>query len=217
MVGVGAGFSGAGSLGAYLAVGDSLGEGRSAAALVVAAVLFYVVLSAPRRMLDGERLAQARETPLLSASARACLTVTGSRPRTLILLRSEDPALAGSLKDAGRRVLLGSQVDGAVRGSTRTLASYSAAAALGAVASFSPRAIEQGDEESQGIAASSDLNRETKVPILTTVCFFMPILLVLYAVFSHTYDATRLGELAAFEFIIVDLAFYLSASERGPR
>jgi EamA domain-containing membrane protein RarD len=49
-----------------------------------------------------------------------------------------------------------------------------------------------------------------------TVCFFAPIMLLLYAVFFHLYDTMSLGELAAFEFVIIDLAFYMSASDRAP-
>ena len=197
-------------------VGDSLGQGRATVALLVGALTFYVVLSTPRRLLDSQRVAQARESPLLSASAAACLAVTGSRTRTLLLLRAREPSLSSALREAARRVLTGTGVGLALEGCARSVVSYSAAASLRGVASFTPKAIEQGDEETRGLAASSDLRRETKVPILTTICFFAPILLVLYAVFSHTYDAESLAELASLEFVIVDLAFYLSASDRGP-
>jgi hypothetical protein len=57
---------------------------------------------------------------------------------------------------------------------------------------------------------------ETKLPIFMTVCFFAPIMITLYAVFSHTYQPDRLAELGAFEFTIIDLAYYLSAADRGP-
>ena len=50
-----------------------------------------------------------------------------------------------------------------------------------------------------------------------TVCFFTPIMLLLYAVFSHVYSTDGLAELAAFGFVVIDLAFYLAASDRGPR
>ena len=198
-------------------VGDSLGQAKVLTTLVVASALFYIVLSTPRRLLDGERVAQARESPLLAASAAACLTVTGSRPRTLMLLRPRDPGLASALAEAGRRVLLGVRIESALGASTGALASYSAAAALGALASLDPGAMDQGDEEARGLQSSSELSRETKVPALTTVCFFAPILLTLYAVLSHSVDPGRLAELAAFEFIAVDLAFYLSSGDRGPR
>jgi hypothetical protein len=212
---LGCALSASGAFATSLVLGDSLGQGRTPATVVVALLVFYVVVSTPRRILDRHRVAQAREAPIISATAAACLAVTGSRPRTLILLRPRDPQLSSSLEDAARRVLLGTRVGTAVEGSARSLVSYSAGAAVRGVAEFSPGGIEQGDEESRGIASSSDLGRETKIPIMMTVCFFMPILLVLYSVFSHAYDAVRLGELASFEFIVVDLAFYLSAASRG--
>ena len=212
-----AGAAAAAALATRLAVGDSLGQAAAPTTLAVAALVFYIVLSTPRRLLDGERVAQARESPLLVASAAACLTVTGSRPRTLMLLRARDPVLSSALAESGRRVLLGERIENALGSSTRGLPSYSAAAALEALASFEPRAMDRGDEEMRGLESSSELRRETRIPVLTTVCFFTPILLVLYAVLSHSYDPGKLGELAAFEFIVVDLAFYLSASDRGPR
>ena len=186
-------------------------------ALAVGTLVFYFVLSAPRRLADSQRLAEARESPLLSASAAACLTVTGSRPRTIVLMRPRDPALKASLSEAGRKVLLGTRVDRALESSAQSLASYTAAAAVRGLAAFAPEGVEQGDEEAQGIALSSDLSRETKVPMLMTVCFFTPILLILYAVFSHTYGVADLAELASLEFIILDLAFFLSAAERNRR
>jgi len=133
-----------------------------------------------------------------------------------MLLRPRDGVLADALKDAERRVLLGTRVEVALDGSARALASYSAAEAVRGLATFSPGGIEQGDEETRGLASSSDLSRETKVPMLMTVCFFAPILLMMYAVFSHSYDASRLVELTLFEFMVLDFAFYLSSTERGP-
>ena len=201
----------------WLVVGDSLGQARAPTTLLVGAVVLYIVLSTPRRLLDGERVAQARESPLLAASAAAALTVTGSRTRTLVLLRSKDPVLASALAESGRRVLLGERIERALANSSRGLASYSAGAALGALATFEPRAMDLGDEEARGLDSSSAIRSDTRTPALTTVCFFAPILLTLYAVLSHSYDPSKLAELAAFEFIVVDLALYLSASDGGAR
>jgi len=198
----------------WTVTGESLGEARGVVALVVGALVFYVVLSAPRRLADGQRLSEARESPVLWASAAACLAVTGSRPRTIILLRPRGQSLTASLKEAGRQILLGTRVDRALENSSRNLVSYSAASAFRGLAAFTPEGVEQGDEEVRGLDASSDLSTETKIPMLMTVCFFTPILLVLYAVFSHTYSAADLAELASLEFIVLDLAFFLTASER---
>jgi hypothetical protein len=201
----------------WLAVGDVLGQAKTAMLLVVALLVFYIVLSTPRRLLDGQKVAQARESVLLSAGAKACLTVTGSRPRTLILLRSRDATVAETLAEAGRRVLLGTAVESAVATSSQSLASYSAALALRSVATLNPEALDTSDEETRGLASSSELSRETKLPMFMTVCFFTPIMLLLYAVFSHSYTPASLAELTAFEFVVIDLAFFLSASDRGPR
>ncbi len=199
-----------------LVVGDSLGQARAPTLLVIATLVFYIVLSMPRRVLDRQRVAQARESLLIAASATACLGVTGSRAKTLILLRPRDPTLAATASDAGRMVLLGSRVQSAVAKASESLASYSAATALLNIAAMSQRDFEGRDEESRGLASSSELSRETKLPMFMTVCFFTPIMLVLYAVFTHSYDPTTLAELAAFEFVAVDLAFYFSAADRGP-
>jgi len=195
--------------------GEALGEGRDGAAVVVGALVFYFVLTAPRRMADSQRLAEARESPSLSASAAACLAVTGSRPRTILLLRPRDPVLTANLREAGRKILLGNRADKALESSAQNLVSYSALAAFKGLGSFTPEGVAQGDDEAQGLATSSDLSRETKVPMLMTVCLFTPILLILYAVFSHTYGAVSLAELASLEFIVLDLAFSLSAAERN--
>ena len=216
-MGLGVALSSAAAAATSLVVGGSLGGAGPAAMLVVGSLSFYIVLSTPRRLLDARRVAQAREAPLLSSSAAACLAVTGSRSRTLVFLRPRDPGLAASAKEAGRRVLLGARVEGAVEAAARSLPSYSAAAALRGVASFSPKGIDAGDEEARGLASASDLGRETRVPMVTAVCFFAPIMLVLYAVFSHAYSPLKLAELSGFEFILVDLAFYLGAAQgRAP-
>jgi len=85
------------------------------------------------------------------------------------------------------------------------------------VASIGRVTFDSGDEESRGLASSSDLSRETKLPVFMTACFFTPIMLLLYAVFSHSYSGGSLAELIALEFIILDLTFYLSSGDRGPR
>lgn len=213
----GAAVSCAVSLAVRSALGSVLGQGTTATLVVVALLVFYIVLSTPRRALDGQRITQARQSVLLAAAAKACLSVTGSRSRTLLLLRSRDSSLASTLLDAGRLVLLGLKVEKAVAASSSMLASYSAAVALRSLSTLRSNTFEAGDEETRGLASSAELSKETKLPIFMTVCFFAPIMLMLYAVFSHSYDPGSLAELAAFEFIVIDLSFYLTASDRGPK
>ena len=199
-----------------LATGDALGQAKMATLLVIAVLVFYVAVSSPRRFLDQQRVAEARESLLLSASAQACLTVTGSRSKTFMLIRPKNQALEAAVKEAGRRILLGTNVGAAVAECSRGIASYSATAALQNVATTIAREFAAGDEESRGLAAASELSMETKLPMFMTVCFFTPIMLVLYAVFSHTYQPERLVELGAFEFAVIDLGYHLSAAERSP-
>ena len=208
--------AGAGAGGAVLSAGGALGDAREATALVVGVLAAYVVVSTPRRVVEGGRLSQARESALLSASASACLAVTGSRSRTLLLLRARDHALAASLREAARRVLLGTRVERALEDSAGRLESYSAAASLVGLASSSPGGIDQGDEETRGLESSSELSLETKIPMLMTACFFTPILLLLYAVFARVYSIEDIAELAFFEFIVLDLASYFSSAEKAP-
>ena len=181
---------------------------------MVSGLVFYTVASVPRRLLDRQRVSEAREAVLLSASARACLEVTGSRPRTLAMVKPRDPVLARSLGGAVRMVLLGTRVEDALNSASAGLASYSAAATLRSLAALQPEGFESGDEETRGLAVSSELSRETKVPMFMTACFFAPIMTLLYAVFSHSFDAASLSELTALDFMIVDLAFYLSSGDR---
>jgi len=215
IVGVGVAASFAASLAMGLLFGDALGEAETPALLVLGVLVFYIVVSTPRRLADRQRVIQAREALLLSAATIACLKVTGSRPRTLLLLRPREGALDAATREAGRRVLLGTRVGTAIADCSRNLTSYSAAVSLRNLASMHQRDFDASDEETRGLANLSELSRETRLPIFMTVCFFLPIMLVLYAVFSHTYDAGRLAELTAFEFVVVDLAFYFSSVERG--
>ena len=207
----------AGILTSALTVGGVLGEGTSPILLVVGVLVFYIVMSAPRRILEGRRLSQSREAVMLSAAALACLSVTRSKARTALMMRSRDPSLSRVLDEICRRVLLGSRVENAIAIAANSLESYSAATALQSVAALSSRAFDAGDEETHGLAVSSELANETKLPIFMTACFFTPIMLLLYAVFSHTSAPQSLAELVALEFIVLDLAFYLSAGERGAR
>ena len=214
---VGVALASAAWLMAGLAVGGVLGGAKPAMQVVVAALVFYIVVSTPRRLLDRQRVSQARESVLLAGAAKACLGVTGSRSRTLVMLRPRDSVLSETVEEAARVVLLGGRVEQALSTTSEGLASYSAAAALRSLATLKPGNYDAGDEETRGLADSAELSKETKLPMFMTVCFFAPIMMLLYSVFSHSYDPGSLAELSALEFIVIDLAFYLSASDRRPR
>lgn len=196
-------------------LGGVLGEAKPAVVLVASSVVFYVVVSIPRRLLDRWRFSESREAVLLTASAKACLEVTGSRPRTLMALRPRAPELAGTVRSAARRVLLGTRVEAALADASTGMASASASEALRSIASLRPEGFDSGDDEVAGLASSGDLSRETRIPIFMTACFFSPIMLLLYAVFSHSFGGASLIELTALEFIIVDLTYYLSSADGG--
>ncbi len=217
LAGVGLASASAAWLLADLALGDVLGGAEPAVLLVASAAVFYLVVSTPRRLMDRQRVAESREAVLLSTSARACLEVTGSRPRTLIMLKPREAALAASVTSAARMVLLGAKAEDALGLASEGLASSSGSEALKSLASLRPEGFDSGDEEAQGLAASGELGRETRIPVFMTVSFFAPIMLLLYAVFSHSYGASSLAELTACEFIVVDLAYYLSSARGGER
>jgi len=198
-------------------LGNVLGGATGPALVVVSALVFYAVVSTPRRMVDSQRVAQARESVLLSAAATACLDVVGSGPRTVLLLRSRDEVLARALSEAGRKLLLGASLTQAIGSSLGGVSSYSAAAALNEAAHMGRKDFEARDEETRGLANSSELSRETKLPVFMTACFFTPIMLLLYAVFSRLYGVGSLVELVALEFIVLDLAFYFGSGARGQR
>jgi hypothetical protein len=214
---VGATASGAVLFGCGLVLGGVLGQATAATEIAVSLLVFYVVVSTPRRLIDAQRVGQARESVLLSVASNACMNATGSRPRTLMMLRAREPGLKETLTDVGRSVLLGARVESAVERASRRLASYSAASVLRGTATLRPRIADIGDQEVRGLMSSSELSKETRLPMFMTICFFTPIMLLLYAVFTHIYSTDGLAELAAFGFIVIDLAFYLAASDRGPR
>jgi hypothetical protein len=209
---VGLAASSAAWLVADLAFGRALGSASTLVLYVIAAAVFYIVVTTPRRLLDRQRVNQAREAVLLASSSKALLEVTRSRSRSVLLLRPRDGALAAAVGRAAREVLLGESARRAVAEASGVLASYTAAAALRGIAEPRKGGTEPDDEEARGLAGSEALSRETKVPMFMTASFFTPIMLLLYAVLSHTYGAGRLAELAAFELVVLDLAFYLSSA-----
>ena len=198
-----------------LLVGEVLGSSTGIVLVVVGVLVFYMVVTTPRRIQFANARSQAREAVLLSTAAAACLSVTGSRTRTMLALRSKDPEISDVLTDAKRRILLGHSASGAIRGASTRLSSYSAINALMSVSERESGAIEERGEESQGIVSSSQLSRETRLPIFMTACFFAPILLVMYSVLSHVTSPLGLAELVALEVIALDVAFSFCSSERG--
>ncbi len=217
LMGLGVAASSASAAILSVVLGDSLGGAKMPTLFVISVLVFYIVATGPRRVLDRQRVAQARESLPLGAAAAACLHVTGSRSRTLILLRSREPALAAVENECARRVLLGERPVTALEASSRELASYSASLVLQNVSTMGPGDFAGGDEEVRGITSYTELSKETKLPLFMTVCFFAPIMLVLFSVFTHSENPGALAELAAFEFVVLDLTFYFSTTEGEPK
>jgi hypothetical protein len=204
------------AVGCGMAFGPLLGQAAPETALVVGGLVFYLVASTPRRALDRERLSQARGSVLLSGAAGTLLAATGSRARTLLTLKSKELALDGVLANARRRTLLGVSSELAAASAADAVSSSAAAAVLRRVSSFGFEDVAVEGEESQGIYRSASLGRETKLPVYMTLCFFAPVVLLLYSEFSHLADIASLSALLALEVIVLDLAFYVCSSDGRP-
>jgi len=139
---------------------------------------------------------------------------THSRSRTLLMLMPAEEGIFRALEGVKRAILLGEAVGPAVNSSAELLASDSAADVLRKAATMSPESIEEGGEESQGIVNALQLSEESKLPLFMTVCFFTPILLLLYAVFSRLEDPRSLSELVGVQLVVLDVSFHFTSSER---
>jgi len=195
-------------------VGGILGSATIGFEVVASGLVFYIVLTTPRRMLDSCRISQAREAVLLSAVASASTSVTGSRTRTFLLMKSGDEEIAAVLADVKRVLLLGMRVEDSVAMAEKRLVSYSAANVFRSAATMRSGTFSEGGEETHGLAMSAQLTQETKLPVFMTACFFSPIMLLLYAVFSHLSSPAGIAQLAAIEVVILDLTFYLCSGNR---
>ena len=197
------------------AVGSSLGGAGPELELVVSALTAYIVATTPKRYVSGASVSQARESMVLAAAASACMVVTRSRSRTMMILRARERYLDEALTEAKRRILLGRGVEEAARVAIPRLASSSAARVVGSVASLQPDGMNEGGEEASGIDSASELSLETKLPVFMAACFFSPIMLLLYSLFSHITDPVELAGLVGFEVIVLDIAFFLCSAGRG--
>ena len=193
-------------------IGGVLGQAAVEFDLTVFALVFYIAVSTPRRVLEARRVVQAREAVLLTAVASASRRVTGSRSRTMLMLRSKEVELASTLDDARRMILLGRSVEEAAGISSRRLASYSASSVLESAASSGLSSGFDDGEEVRGLTNAELLSRETKLPIFMTVCFFCPIMLILYSVFSHISSLASLAQVVALEVVVLDLAYFVCSS-----
>jgi hypothetical protein len=199
----------------YLTVTPSFGSNGADLEILTGGLGFYLVVSTPRRAMESSRLAQSRESVLLSEAGAAFLEATGSRTKTLMLLRSHDPEFEEALTTMRRRILLGFGPDEAAGEAAARLSSTTASNLLRELATMKRDNPGARPEEAEGLSRSSQLSGETKVPIFMTACFFTPIFLMLYASFERLVDIGGLIGLFAFEVIVLDLAFFLCANRGG--
>ena len=200
---------------AYAAAGPAFGGGALEVSIAIGGLAFYLTASAPRRMLYGQRVAQARDAVLLKEAASSLVIATGSRAKALLALRSRDSGVESYLEKARRGVLLGGSVDEIARSSASAMASYSAAAVFLGLADLNHPTTGSESEEVSGLAAASSLSRETKLPVFMTVCFFMPVVITLYSSFARVSAPLALVGLVIVQAIILDLTFQLCSGERA--
>ena len=173
-----------------------------------------MVVSLPKRLLETSSLSQSREASALSMMASVDFEATHSRSRTLLMLTPAEEDIRRALERIKRAILLGVAVGPAVDGSAELLVSDSAANVLRKAATVSPESMEEGGEENRGIVNALQLGEESKLPLFMTVCFFTPILLLLYAVFSRLEDPRSLSELVGVQLVVLDISFHFTSSER---
>jgi hypothetical protein len=199
----------------FEALGEpALGSAATELGIATASVVAYMVMTLPRRIAESTALSQAQESPTIAVLASAILGATHSRSRTFLMLRAENPELALVLDRIKRAILLGYPLPRAVDSTAQSLASYTAADALTKVATLSTESIEESDQERGGIVKALEMAEETKLPLLMTACFFVPILLLLLAAFSHLEDPRNLALLLGLQVLLVDVVFHFSATGR---
>ncbi len=201
------------TIGVQQLTSDLLGQNSLGLGLLVGVGTSYFLLSGPKRAFESTALRQAREAPLLAAAAALDLKATGSTGKTLLLLEATEVELQNTLNEVKRRVLLGFSFEESIRGTSSYLASKSAGTVLASVVEKKKEILEEG-EEAEGIASFSSIADETKVPLFIAVSFFTPIMLILLAVLGH-YDSVRnVVELLILQFVILDVVFAFSSTDR---
>ncbi len=197
-----------------LVSGEALGGAAPGLEAVVALAVFYMVASIPRRALEAEAFDESKEAAGLSIMSSATFNATRSRSRTMLMLRPRNPQLRRVLCEVKRAILLGTPPEQAVRGGSSAVASYSVSNVLRKAATMSADSMEEGGEERRAMLNAMLLSEESKLPLFTTVCLFTPIMLTLYAVFSHAGDPRSLAGLVGLQVVVVDIAYFFSSPER---
>lgn len=192
----------------------SLGRIALGLAVVIALLTAYALAGMPRRSLEQSSLVQAREAPSLAASASVYLQTTGSRSKTLLLLKSEEASLGNVLVEFRRRTLLGKEAGESWKSLEDGVRSDSVFTVLTSVVKSNPSRLNDQGEELDGMVRSAASKEETKFPVFLTVSFFLPIMLMLAAAIGKLTSPIPFATLVLLELIVLDLALTLSSTER---
>jgi hypothetical protein len=192
----------------------SLGELSSAFSIVFAVGSAYLIMSEPTRSFDKANLMQAREAPVLAAAVAVHLQTTGSKSKAILMLNSEEEELSLMFDDLKRRTLLGIDPAISIRDLSPRIASTSVFRILYSIIDHASKRLEDAGEEMEGIFRASAMSEETKVPIFIAVSFFTPIMLVLLAAIMPGISLFTISSLALLQFVILDLTFSFSSTER---
>jgi hypothetical protein len=207
---------GAGFFALVVVVGQELRVGSVSVILaaMAAATSGYLVFTAPLRVVRMASFRQTLEAPSLAAACNIYLRSTSSRSKTILMLRADEPRLRSFLARARRFTLLGYDAPSAVRAAEPQahLFSESATTAVHSVVGVDRARVEEGSDELDGILNSSGLEEETKLPLFIAVCFFLPIMLMLFAAVAKETGPVALGAMLLLEVVVLDLTLAVSGS-----
>lgn len=197
-------------------VGQHVGLGSASFALgaMAGVTAGYLVSTAPRRSETKAAFLQTMEAPSLASSSNIYLKVTGSRSKTFLLLRADEPHLNRFLSEVRRKILLGYDALSATRksGYHDLVLSESAETVVNSVVGMDKARVEEGSDELEGVLNATGLEDETKLPVFIAVAFFLPIMLMLFAAMTKGTSLVAIGALAGLEVVILDLALAVSES-----
>ena len=179
---------------------------------LVGAMVFYLGCSLPKRFEASASLSQSKESPALAVLGSATLEATHSRSKAVILLRSGEPSISSVLESVRRDVLLGRPPEVAAEKAS-ILASSSPREVLQSVCSPDRLSVSDAGEEALAIERTSQLGEETRSPLFIAAAFFVPLMLLLYAVMAHISEPVNLAELVVLQVVLLDVAFYFSTSD----
>jgi hypothetical protein len=196
----------------FSATRDIMATNSPILSALVSAMVFYLGCSLPRRVEASASFSQSREAPALAVLGSATLEATHSRSKAVLFLRSGERTISSLLERIRRDILLGYPPDAAVE-QAAGLASSSTYEVLRSICSPEQLTITEEGEEALAIEKSSQLGEETRSPLFIAAAFFVPLMLLLYAVMAHLAQPLDLAELVVLQVVLLDIAFYFSTSD----